>query len=239
MDEMEIINLHKRNKARKTPQPKKAPKSPKSPKSSDEKKTATKVGKKTVRKTPQPKKVPKSSEFIVRDDNDEQGPGNEKKAAGRKQSEKPHSLKKQRSHLNLLKQMTQAIMNRSLKKGQAMEKRLLQKHEKTVRKTPRPKKEPKSLDDEEVPQDDKEKNKIPPLLGVKEEVQSFFDLQKDSKNLTIEKKVERVVFIRGAYGGHELSYVTSYDIECLKRVLTMSDLGNKTKDLIKQALKKT
>ena len=30
MDEMEITNLHKRNKARKTPQPKKAPNSPKS-----------------------------------------------------------------------------------------------------------------------------------------------------------------------------------------------------------------
>ena len=46
IDEMEIINLHKRKKARKTPQPKKAPKSPKSdepeksPKSNDEKETS-------------------------------------------------------------------------------------------------------------------------------------------------------------------------------------------------------
>ena len=49
MDQMEIINLHKRNKARKTSQPKKAPKSPKSDEpikgSSDEKKHAAKVEK--------------------------------------------------------------------------------------------------------------------------------------------------------------------------------------------------
>ena len=68
MDEMEITNLHKRNKARKTPQPKKAPNSPKSdePKkrSSDGKRIAGKAGKRTVRKTPQPKKAPKSAEFI-------------------------------------------------------------------------------------------------------------------------------------------------------------------------------
>ena len=40
---------------------------------------------------------------------------------------------------------------------------------------------------------------MPPLLGAKEEAQSFFDLQKDSKNLTIEKKVEKVVFMAGPY----------------------------------------
>ena len=44
--------------------------------------------------------------------------------------------------------------------------------------------------EEGSPKDDKEK-KIPPLLGVKEEAQSFFDLWKDSKNLTIEKKVKK------------------------------------------------
>ena len=71
MDEMEIINLHKRSKARKIPQPQKAPNSSKSdepeksPRSSDEKKTATKAGKKTIR---QPKKAPKSPEFIETDD---------------------------------------------------------------------------------------------------------------------------------------------------------------------------
>ena len=37
--------------------------------------------------------------------------------------------------------------------------------------------------------------KMPPLLGVKEKVQSFFDPRKESKNLTFNKKVERVVFI--------------------------------------------
>ena len=34
------------------------------------------------------------------------------------------------------------------------------------------------------------------MLGVKEEGQSFFDLQKESENLAIEKKVEKVVFVR-------------------------------------------
>ena len=69
MDEMEIINLHKKcnKKARKVLQPKKASGSPKSdePKkaSSDGKKIATKAGKK-VKKTLQPKKAPKSTEYI-------------------------------------------------------------------------------------------------------------------------------------------------------------------------------
>ena len=70
---------------------------------------------------------------------------------------------------------------------------------------------------------------------MKEEFQSFFGLRKDSKNLTIEKKVEGIVFIRGHYEGTELLYDTKY----LKRVLKMSDLDRKTKDLIKQALTKT
>ena len=48
------------------------------------------------------------------------------------------------------------------------------------------------------------RKKIPPLLGVKEEVQSFYDLQKNSKNLTIEKKVEKVVLWR------DLMKVTNY-----------------------------
>ena len=71
-----------------------------------------------------------------------------------------------------------------------------------------------------MPQDDKEK-KIPPLLGVKEEAQSFFDLQKDSKNFTIKKDVKRVVFMSGPYEGYELSNVASCDIKYLKRVLKM------------------
>ena len=49
-----------------------------------------------------------------------------------------------------------------------------------------------------------------PLLGVKVD-QSFFDLRKGNKNLTIEKKVGEVVFIAGPYKGYELSYVTLCD----------------------------
>ena len=74
---------------------------------------------------------------------------------------------------------------------------------------------------------------------MKEEAQSFFDLQKESKNLTIEKKVEKAVFNAGPYKGYELSYVALCDIKCLKRVLKMSDLEKKTKNLIKQALAQT
>ena len=79
---------------------------------------------------------------------------------------------------------------------------------------------------------------MPPLLGLKEVVQNFFDLQKDSKNLTIKKKVEKVVFIRGPYEGYKLSYVALCDTKYLKRVLKMSGLEKKTKNLIKQALAK-
>ena len=48
-------------------------------------------------------------------------------------------------------------------------------------------------------------------MRVKEEVQSFFDPWKDSKNLTFKKKVEKVVFMRGPYEVYELSYVAPYD----------------------------
>ena len=77
------------------------------------------------------------------------------------------------------------------------------------------------------------------MLGVKQEVQTFFDLQKESKNLAIEKKVEKTVLMAGPYKGYELSYVALCDTKYLKRVLKMSDLEKKTKDLIKQALAKT
>ena len=50
--------------------------------------------------------------------------------------------------------------------------------------------------------------------------------------------MERLVFLRGPHEGHEL-YVALYDTEYLKRVLKMSGLDKKTKDLIKQALTKT
>ena len=68
-----------------------------------------------------------------------------------------------------------------------------------------------------------EEEKGLPLLEVKEEVQSFFDLRKDSENLTVKKKVKRVIFYEGGrYKGYESSFVASYDTEYLKRVLKMS-----------------
>ena len=186
MDEMEIINIHKRcnKRARKVPQPKKASKLPKSdePKQasepiddpskeeqkpekasrpSDGKKVAAKAGQK-VKKASQSKKAPKSPEFIDSSEEEEEG----------------------------------------------------------------------------SPKDDKEK-KILPLLGVKEEVQSFFDPRKESKNLTFKKKVEKVVFTTGPYEGYELSCVAPYDTKHLKKVLKMPGLEKKTKDLIKQALART
>ena len=77
------------------------------------------------------------------------------------------------------------------------------------------------------------------MLGVNKEAQTFFDLQKDSKNLTIEKKMEKAVFMAGPYKGYELSYVALCDTKYLKRVLKMSVIEKKTKDVIKQALGKT
>ena len=130
---------------------------------------------------------------------------------------------------------------------QAMVKRLLQRQEKKFKKPHRLKKAPKSPEfidsskeseeEEGLPKDDKGK-KMSPLLGVKED-QIFFDPRKESKNLTIEKKVEKVVFMAGPYKGYELSYVALCDAKYLKRLLKMSGLERKTKDLIKQALAKT
>ena len=117
---------------------------------------------------------------------------------------------------------------------------------KKVKKTSQSKKARKSPkfiassgeEEEGPPKDDKEK-KIPPLLGVKEEAQSFFDLRKGSKNLTIEKKAKKGVFMREPYVGYELSRVALDDTKYLRGVLKMSGLDKKTKDLIKQALAKT
>ena len=57
--------------------------------------------------------------------------------------------------------------------------------------------------------------------------------------MTIEKKVEKVVFMAGPYKGYDLSYVALCDTKYLKRMLKISDLEKKTKNLIKQALAKT
>ena len=51
--------------------------------------------------------------------------------------------------------------------------------------------------------------------------------------------MEKVLFMAGPYKGYELSYVALYDTKYLKRLLKMSGLERKTKDLIKQALAKT
>ena len=81
------------------------------------------------------------------------------------------------------------------------EKKSAAKAQKKVKKTSQSKKAPKlpefidSGKEEEEGLDKKEK--MSPLIGVKEEAQSFFDFRKDSKNLTIEKEVERLFFIRG------------------------------------------
>ena len=56
--------------------------------------------------------------------------------------------------------------------------------------------------------------------------------------MTIEKKVDEVVFMGGPYEGYELSYIALCDTKYLKRVLKMSGLEKKTEDLIKQALAK-
>ena len=65
---------------------------------------------------------------------------------------------------------------------------------------------------------------MPPVLGVEEEAKSFSNLQKESKNLTIEKKVEKAVFMARPCKGYELSYVALCDTKYLKRVLEMSGL---------------
>ena len=140
------------------------------------------------------------------------------KRAGRFHSLKRHqshpnqmNLKKYQGHQGLL--IIQARKDRRLKKhqGQAMEKIPLQRQEKKLKRPHNLKKHQSHLNlltqvrkrGRGRPKMIKRK-KIPPLLGVKEEVQSFYDLQKNSKNLTIEKKVEKVVLWR------DLMKVTNY-----------------------------
>ena len=77
---------------------------------------------------------------------------------------------------------------------------------------------------DDVVDDDMDDEQGPPLLGMKEKVQIFFDLQKESKNLTIEKKVKKAVFMAGPYKGYDLSYVALYDTKYVKRMLKMSGL---------------
>ena len=101
---------------------------------------------KKTRKTPQPKKSPKSP----KSDEPKKSP---KSSDGKKIAtkalikQKDQNLKKHQSHLILLKQMSQAMMNKSLKKhqSQAMGKKAITKEgKKAIRKTPQPKKAPES-----------------------------------------------------------------------------------------------
>ena len=130
-----------------------------------------------------------------------------------------------------------------------MEKKIATKRGKKVKKALQPKKTLKSpefvdtgsddTDDEQEPSLKKSNDyKGPPLLGVEEEFQSFFDLQKEIKNLTIEKKVEKVVFMAGPYKGYDLSHVALCDTKYLKRMLKISGLEKKTMNFVKQALAK-
>ena len=64
---------------------------------------------------------------------------------------------------------------------------------------------------------------------MKEETESFFDLRKDSKNLTIKKEVERVIFMRSPYKGQELSNVALCDTEYLRKASKRSGLDKKNK----------
>ena len=75
---------------------------------------------------------------------------------------------------------------------------------------------------------------------MKEEVQGFFYLRKESwEKFDNWEKGGKGSFYGGSYEGDELSYVALYDTKYVKRVLKMSGLDRKTKDLIKQALEKT
>ena len=134
--------------------------------------------------------------------------------------------------------MIQVRKDRSLKKyqGQAIEKRLLQRQKKKVKKTSQPKKAPKSPEfndsseeEEEGPPKNNKRKKMLPLLGVKEEVQNFFGLQEEKNNLTIKKKVEKVVFKAGPYEGYELSYIALWDTKYLKKVLKVPGLKKNKK----------
>ena len=115
-----------------------------------------------------------------------------------------------------------------------MEKKTATKAGEKVKKTFQLKKAPKSPEFIGSNKEDKE----PPLLKLKEEAQGFFYTWKESKNFTLEKRVEKVVFMGGPYEGHELLYVALYDTDYRRGVLKMSGLGKKTKDQIKQALAK-
>ena len=85
---------------------------------------------KKVEKTSQHNIGPNSPEFIETDDSsDEEGEPRKGQAVGKK-LKRPHTVKKNQSHLNLLKPMTQTMKKKKNLKnhqGQAMKKMLLQR----------------------------------------------------------------------------------------------------------------
>ena len=103
-----------------------------------------------------------------------------------------------------------------------------------MKKAPKSPKFIGSSDKDEEKEGLNKKKKMSPLLGVKEESQSVFDLRKGSKSQTIEKEVKRVVFMRRPYKGQESSNVALYNTKYLRRVLKMSGVDKKTKDFIKK-----
>ena len=156
--------------------------------------------------------------------------------------EKPHSLKKHQSHsnqMNLKKYqghqgllMIQVGVNKNLKKHQ----RQLKSQEKKLKRSHSLKKHQSHLNllTQAKMKKRMTKTKNTSFTWAEGRSPKFFASWKDSQNLTIEKKVKKVVFMRGLYEGYELSRVALYDTKYLRGVLKMSGLGKKTKDLIKK-----
>ena len=126
------------------------------------------------------------------------------------------SLKKYQGHQGLL--MIQAEKNRGLKKHQAMEKEVPTKSGKKLKRPHSLKKHQIYLNLLIQATKKKEKGrprtikgeKMPPSLGVEEEAKRFLDIKKESKNFTIDKKVEKAVFMAGTMkvtNYHMLHYV--------------------------------
>ena len=169
-----------------------------------------------------------------------------KKASVSPKSDEPKKCYPNQMNLKKYQGLLMFQAKQKPKKASCDGKKTIRNAGKKLKKFSQPIKVPKSPEfidssekEEEGPPKEDEEKKMPPLLGVKEEVQSFLDFQKDSKNLTIEKKMEKIVFIAGPYKGYELSYVTLCNTKYLKRVFKILNLEKKTKDFIKQVLART
>ena len=173
---------------------------------------------KKVKKTSQSKNSPKSPEFIDPSEEElkpKKGSGNRRKV---KKTSQPKNPPKSPAFIDPGKE------EQKPKKGSSDAKKAAKKAGKKVKRTSQIKNLPKSS---EFIESSKEEIRLKllellidssndeeeglPLLRQKEEVQSFFDLRKDSENLTIKKKVGKVVFVRRSYKGYKLSHVPSND----------------------------